>query len=243
MSSYQILPLQLSDTLDNLLVSERAFHAHNNLLYKAPLSPSSREAIVKSRDEGWPGPGNVSSFKAVNEAGELVASSRWQIFEDDEDVTLSVEEAVNQRMKMDIPEMRKGLARDLYTVIIEGKREVLRVRSETDNANDDGGMEACKKLQKRIELVGLHVDPAYQRRGIASALLKWGLEESDRLGLPIYLEATEEGMPVYERYGFETVKAVEFDGRPYGADIVARFSVGIYFWFMWLWIWNLWGLG
>lgn len=43
----------------------------------------------------------------------------------------------------------------------------------------------------------------YQGRGAASQLLKWGLAQSDAAGTETYLEASPEGKPVYERFGFE----------------------------------------
>jgi len=39
--------------------------------------------------------------------------------------------------------------------------------------------------------------------------MKWGLERADRMGLPSYIEATDMGKPVYERFGFTAIKANE----------------------------------
>ncbi|KAI0834094.1 hypothetical protein F5Y06DRAFT_279853 [Hypoxylon sp. FL0890] len=47
------------------------------------------------------------------------------------------------------------------------------------------------------------VDPAYQRRGIASKLVQWGLDEAKRRGgLEATTEASSMGRHVYERLGF-----------------------------------------
>ncbi|KAF2140462.1 uncharacterized protein K452DRAFT_359538 [Aplosporella prunicola CBS 121167] len=51
----------------------------------------------------------------------------------------------------------------------------------------------------------LAVDPAYQRRGAGTLLLRWGLEEARKRGLPAYLEATEEGKELYLKEGFRDV--------------------------------------
>ncbi|KAI1503109.1 hypothetical protein F5X99DRAFT_135731 [Biscogniauxia marginata] len=54
-------------------------------------------------------------------------------------------------------------------------------------------------------------DPSFQRRGIASRLVQWGLDEARRRGIPeATTEASSMGRSVYERLGF----------RPEGPDIV-----------------------
>lgn len=48
------------------------------------------------------------------------------------------------------------------------------------------------------------VDPAYQRRGIASKLVQWGLDEAKRRGgLEAITEASSMGRHVYNRLGFQ----------------------------------------
>jgi len=53
--------------------------------------------------------------------------------------------------------------------------------------------------------------PAFQRRGVASKLVQWGLDEARRRGVPhAVTEASSMGRHVYKRLGFE----------PQGSDIV-----------------------
>ncbi|HQE91696.1 MAG TPA: GNAT family N-acetyltransferase [Anaerolineae bacterium] len=53
-------------------------------------------------------------------------------------------------------------------------------------------------------LWAIGVEPAYQRRGYASALFRPMLARLDATGLPCYLEAhTEPNMQIYQHYGFE----------------------------------------
>ncbi|POR36994.1 Uncharacterized protein TPAR_02807 [Tolypocladium paradoxum] len=55
-------------------------------------------------------------------------------------------------------------------------------------------------------------------------LLEWGVAEADRLRLPSYLEATEQGRPLYERHGFRAVGKLVTDlskwNGPADADVV-----------------------
>ncbi|KAL2783854.1 hypothetical protein BJX66DRAFT_110874 [Aspergillus keveii] len=218
---FEIHPLQLEDLNESFLVGEKAFHAHNRLVYTGILSDASRAVLVKSREGDFPEPENTKNFKVLNEKGEIIAGSRWSIQKEEEEVTISVEEAVNKRIKSEITEMRHELARNLYTIFAQGKRDVLGFYVDSDTPTTSEPNSEKKKVLKfppRIELDVLYVHPNYQRRGIASDLLKWGFEKSEELGLPLYLEATAEGRPVYERYGFETVKVQGFDARLYGVD-------------------------
>jgi len=62
----------------------------------------------------------------------------------------------------------------------------------------------------------LATDPAYQRRGLASKLLKHVLDSADREGKKAYIEATLAGYPVYERLGWKVVDVVEIDLSKWG---------------------------
>jgi GNAT superfamily N-acetyltransferase len=44
-----------------------------------------------------------------------------------------------------------------------------------------------------------------QGRGAAKMLIKWGMEQAERHGVPAYLEAGVKGKPVYEKLGFGQV--------------------------------------
>ncbi|KAM3534237.1 hypothetical protein MY4038_002477 [Beauveria bassiana] len=62
----------------------------------------------------------------------------------------------------------------------------------------------------------LHTDPAYQRRGAASMLLQYFADEADKHGLESYLEASDEGRPLYEKFGYETVQVLVTDFSKWG---------------------------
>ncbi|KAI0521227.1 putative GNAT family acetyltransferase [Xylaria bambusicola] len=52
----------------------------------------------------------------------------------------------------------------------------------------------------RLTFMG--TDPAYERRGAASMMVNWGLEQCNKGGVPGYLESTLEAAPFYEKMGF-----------------------------------------
>jgi ribosomal protein S18 acetylase RimI-like enzyme len=68
----------------------------------------------------------------------------------------------------------------------------------------------------------LGVDPAHQRTGVGSALVKPALDRCDREGLPAYLETLEaENVAYYRRHGFEVRDEADL---PRG---------GLHVWLMW----------
>jgi ribosomal protein S18 acetylase RimI-like enzyme len=64
-----------------------------------------------------------------------------------------------------------------------------------------------------LPLIG--VDPAYQGRGLGSALLSHAVAMADEAGLPAYLEATNlNNRRLYERHGFEVVGEIQYGSSP-----------------------------
>ncbi|KAK3192342.1 hypothetical protein K4F52_001555 [Lecanicillium sp. MT-2017a] len=54
-------------------------------------------------------------------------------------------------------------------------------------------------------LVYMCVDEKFRRMGAASACVRWGMDRARELGVPTYLDATEEGMATYTKLGWEVV--------------------------------------
>lgn len=77
----------------------------------------------------------------------------------------------------------------------------------------------AQALAHRVHMQGLpHVYLAilatateHQRRGVGRVGLEWGLREADRLGLPVYLEGTRDGLGLYESVGFVVVGPLGFE--------------------------------
>jgi GNAT superfamily N-acetyltransferase len=78
-----------------------------------------------------------------------------------------------------------------------------------------------KWLTCDLDVQLLATDPSYQRRGLASKLLKHVLQIADKAGKMSYVEATEAGFPVYRKLGFKQVDIVEVDSAKWGGKGVA----------------------
>lgn len=65
------------------------------------------------------------------------------------------------------------------------------------------------------------VDPKFQRRGIASKLVEWGLNEARRRGgLESTTEGSQMGRLVYEKLGYKPIREGSFEGMD--AEFVSR---------------------
>jgi len=54
-------------------------------------------------------------------------------------------------------------------------------------------------------------DPDFQGRGAGSLLTRAVLDMADVDGLPVYLESTENAVPMYERFGFVAIDEFEME--------------------------------
>ncbi|KAJ5206897.1 GNAT family acetyltransferase [Penicillium cf. griseofulvum] len=146
-------------------------------------------------------------------AGDSIAYGRWNIpaiykFERAVDTSLSNDaQAQMQNIWAYAPKLNKGTY-TFYEEMIKRSRNIhLR---ETD-----------------IVLELLCVLPEYQRIGIGSAFLKWGIEKADASNARIYLEATMEGVPAYLKHGWKIVEEIQLDYTERGGEGSQKFALMI----------------
>lgn len=68
------------------------------------------------------------------------------------------------------------------------------------------------RRDKLTTLLDLHIcftHPEYRRRGAGGMMLKWGCDVADLLGLPGWIEASEEGNFLYKMFGFYDYEKLE----------------------------------
>ena len=65
------------------------------------------------------------------------------------------------------------------------------------------------------------MSPQYQRKGLGSLLLAEGLALVDRDGARTYIEASPNGLQLYQRYGWKLIDEILMDMTPYGGNDVA----------------------
>ena len=62
------------------------------------------------------------------------------------------------------------------------------------------------------------VIPEYQRQGIGSLLLQWGLKKADGLRAKIWLSSTLKAASTYEKHGWKVVQTYDVDLGKYGGE-------------------------
>lgn len=58
-------------------------------------------------------------------------------------------------------------------------------------------------------IVSISVDPANQRKGVGTALMKWGLDKADAEGLSSWVSSSHDGVSAFEKRGFHEVGRLE----------------------------------
>ncbi|KAK5637375.1 hypothetical protein RRF57_013087 [Xylaria bambusicola] len=79
-----------------------------------------------------------------------------------------------------------------------------------DTLDVDGWVALSNNLRaERCRVLGISTVYAYQRQGIGSMMMQRICEETDQHGRCAYVLAAPEGVPLYSKFGFQTVGHVE----------------------------------
>ncbi|KAL4864074.1 hypothetical protein BDV12DRAFT_201442 [Aspergillus spectabilis] len=217
--TFTIHPLLPTDALETFAVSDAAFASFNRMLHTTyPPSAESQAKLAEIRLEMIKLMPEATMFKAVDESGKIIGAARWIVALEDEIVSESIDDVVDGYLMFVIPETDVLATRGFYTMTAKEKRVVLGL---------DNGQAAARGeliMRRRVELETLFVHPEHQGQGVGRALLQWGINEAERLGLMVYLEATEAGRPLYEQFGFKNVKSVDFDAAEFGGEGRQRYT-------------------
>jgi GNAT superfamily N-acetyltransferase len=173
------------------------------MIYPAGLQPDLIERLRARVLRETDGEVGKFCFTAKDSTGQILATSWWAIVESPpktpDEIAATFEKAAQTRIRESPPEgMNSALYEAFLKAAIYSEYETMQGRSY-------------------VSLRVLATNPAHQRKGAGSLLLKHGLcKFSDQLHLPTYLDAGINGKPLYERFGFEVTSTFPFDGRNYG---------------------------
>jgi GNAT superfamily N-acetyltransferase len=201
----EILPLTEADCLEWGYIHYAAFSPDDiGVVWREKPSEQYYVNLAKTRAKKLANP-NARVFKCIDTDldNQMIGVAEWYIFEKGK--TLEEVEA-DCVLRPPFPEERREATVEFMEDLFKARREVL-------------GMQAC------VELGSIICHPDHQRRGAASLMLQWGIKEQDRLGVIGYLEGSERGRPLYEKYGFRAVQETHFDATKYGAKNHVYYAV------------------
>ncbi|OJI84649.1 hypothetical protein ASPTUDRAFT_531471 [Aspergillus tubingensis CBS 134.48] len=91
-----------------------------------------------------------------------------------------------------------------------------------------GGLDQARRTimgsRPHYYLDALITHPDYRRQGAASMLIQWGCDRADQDGIPIWVDSSQEGARIYQRFGFRDVSVSGV--TPTGAMSMLRDPVG-----------------
>jgi GNAT superfamily N-acetyltransferase len=159
------------------------------------------EERVTDMLEGQVGNPTWRHIKAVDQkTGEVAAWASWNITTDAEvrqrDEKASVNSAIGgerggEKRKGDF-DFPQGLP--------------VYVQEDTER-----WLQKLTKGRRHMLCKALFTEPEFQGRGMGSALVEYGNVLADQEGLPIFLQASPFGYPIYTKGGFEIVQELDVD--------------------------------
>ncbi|MCJ1379321.1 hypothetical protein MMC17_002422 [Xylographa soralifera] len=185
-------PLPPSDLLHSVRILSRAF-AHSAPLIDAMLPhhdiPAGHARAVASFEKSMNTDPTAHFLKATDDStGAIFGWAEWLVLEKG----LPHEEEAEEGY-WDTAEERE------WAGVLWGPVAAARTRA----VEQAGG--------KLLLLNLLSVDPAYQRGGAGTALMRWGTRIADERGVEAILESTVVAVHLYEQNGFRVVEKMEWD--------------------------------
>ncbi|PGH13039.1 hypothetical protein AJ79_03876 [Helicocarpus griseus UAMH5409] len=151
-----------------------------DILYPHGVDAELRKAHTEGTLHWWHNVTVQHTFKCVDtDTGEIVGLAVWDVY--------WRERTEEERVKPTIP-------------WLEGKE---RERAEGFLEPLWRSREKWLGPRKHVYCFVIAVHPSHQKRGIGQLLMDWGLETGEKLGVPVYLESTSAGLPLYTKLGFE----------------------------------------
>lgn len=167
--------------------------------------PSSHEESLKASTTtqlGWHTSDPASHWKkVVDDSGNIVGACLWKLYtnspfansEDDHSEAYwypegETREYVNECLRQFDASRRRMATRP----------QVCKCKRLTESLS--GTLTTGHKV---LNILFTH--PDHRRQGVADLILGWGKQKADEMGVEMWLDATEHGVPVYLKHGFTVV--------------------------------------
>lgn len=121
-------------------------------------------------------------LKALNDEGKIMGMAKWNVYDKSIPPELDNPSPLGDHWET---EDEKEFAGTLGADFIQCRHGAIRLSK--------GNL---------VSLDILAIDPAYQRRGVGDALVKWGTAKADKMGVETVVESSVFGKGLYEKNGF-----------------------------------------
>lgn len=179
-----------------------------------PDDPAAREAALveateRMRAEHRADPTSTWLKVVDDETGQVVAGGRWSFFE------RGGPNPYDGHREVEATWFPEGEPRWVASLLLNDFLERAVRNANRPHACESvagselmfhGGFASHAYVEITPVLNILFTIPEYRRRGAASLVMDWGVERADCMGLDVYIEASEGGKPLYEKYGFEAIE-------------------------------------
>ncbi|KAI2786862.1 hypothetical protein POX_g09258 [Penicillium oxalicum] len=199
---YKILPATQSDcaaiaqveALSNFNSSKTAPRCNPaQVIFPPPDDVSSRTKDFSEKTQNDPSMKIWKAVATVDGVDKIVAMTVWHFYPEPK--------IVDDWKDIDWPSNAQGEACNGFI------RGMASLRKKHMSGKEFGHLQVLATL------------PEYRGYGIGSTLIKIGLDEGRGMGLhTFWLEASNDGYPLYRKFGFEDVESFEFDLKKYGGD-------------------------
>jgi hypothetical protein len=162
------------------------------------------EQRVTEMLEGQVGDPAWQHVKAVDKkSGVLAAWASWNTPTDEQ-----VRERDSKTAAKNVAEKEKGKGEFDFPPGLP-----LYVQDDTDK-----WLDKWTRGRRHIQCKALFTEPSFQRQGMGNALVKYGNHLADQKNLPIFLQGSPYGYPIYAKHGFETVQYLDVDLTKWAPD-------------------------
>jgi len=210
---------------------------HNEAMKCVQIRTASLGSLVIGRPPAYPGyledqvatiqndlinKPHVRHLKVVD-VGQIIAYAKWETYPTGRPDLEQLKQPMDEQSKrVDQYGKLREAAHEYFSRCNGGPmgcRPHIRKSARDSHFSCERASMAVHSLTISLSVLALLVtSEEYRHKRAGSLLLQWGLERSEQLNIPCYLQASVQGRRLYEKYGFQAIDTVEFDLGEYGLD-------------------------
>ena len=189
-----VLPAETAEDITRIFeICSLAFARNEpfwDLLYPSHWTPAGRTEGATRMLELHKTDPHCTFLKAVDTStNTIVGMAKWQVY--DNELPAGFDSGEEIPVADYWPEEEKSYVRHMLGEFVKDRHEKLR---ETRG--------------NLVSLDILTIDPAWQRRGVGDALVKWGTGKADQMGVEACVESSVYGKGLYQKNGYVFLKDV-----------------------------------